>query len=198
MFFVTNLPAERATDHADSAGIFQIPNHPCSSVPSVVKNSESGSVSSVFSVGTLPTVLTKDYADSAGISVIAEHPCSSVVSVVKNSESVFRVFRVFRGHSTEPINHRSHRYDLDENPDRLFRIPSIPHPLPIRGKNVLADPDPTFPIFHFSDFLLFLPLSRHFAFFAVLAEVAPLLTAINPVFVLSSRPWRNRGESFKG
>ena len=80
-------------------------------------------------------------------------------------------------------------------------MPQI-HPDPILSpsvvKNALVDPNLHFSSFYFPQFHLFLPLSRHFAFFAVLAEVAPLSTAINPVFVLSSRPWRNRGESFKG
>jgi hypothetical protein len=54
----------------------------------------------------LPTAFTTDDADSADNSVIAEHPSSSVTSVVKNSESVFRVFRVFRGHSSAVRNQR--------------------------------------------------------------------------------------------
>ena len=48
----------------------------------------------------LPPAFTTDYADSADSSLIPKHPCSSVTSVVKNSDSVFRVFRVFRGHSS--------------------------------------------------------------------------------------------------
>ena len=130
VFSVGNLPTVFTTDHTDSADIFQIPNHPCSSVVSVVKNSESDSVSSVFSVGTLPTVLTKDYADSAGISLIPNHPSSSVTSVVKNSDSAFRGFRVFRGQSSDRFHHGSHGYDLDKNPGRLPQIhsPSTPYP----------------------------------------------------------------------
>jgi hypothetical protein len=61
----------------------------------------------------LPTAFTTDYTDSADNSVIAEHPCSSVTSVVKNSESVFRVFRVFRGHSSDRFHHGLHGYDPD-------------------------------------------------------------------------------------
>ena len=145
MFFVANPPNRFTTDYSDSAGISLIPNHPCSSVPSVVKNSESDSVSSVFSVGTLPTVLTKDYADSAGISLIPNHPCSSVTSVVKNSDSVFRVFRVFRGQSSDRFHHGSLGCDPDNNPRPVVLNPI--HSLSV-VKKALVDSEPRYtPLF---------------------------------------------------
>ena len=46
-------------------------------------------------------------------------------------------------------------------------------------------------------FLVFFVAARRQKVRGERLEAAPLLTAINPVFVLSSRLWRNRGESFK-
>ena len=145
MFSVGTLPTAFTRDYADSAGISQIPNHPCSSVPSVVKNPTPPSVVSVFSVGTLPTVLTKDYADSAGVSLIPNHPCSSVTSVVKNSESdsVSSVSSVFSVGTLPTVLTTDHTDTIwIRTRGRLSEIPSIPHPLPIRGKNALVDSEP--------------------------------------------------------
>lgn len=72
--FAANPPAERAQDYGDNAGVSVIAEHPGSSVTSVVKNSESDSVSSVFSVGTLPTVFTTDHTDTIRINP-PQPPC---------------------------------------------------------------------------------------------------------------------------
>jgi hypothetical protein len=87
----------------------------------------------------LPTAFTTDYTDSADNSVIAEHPGSSVTSVVKNPipssvSSVGTLPTVFTTYYTDTIRIKTQ--------DRLSRIPSIPHPLRIRGKNALVDSEP--------------------------------------------------------
>ncbi len=64
---MVNLPTAFTTDYTDSADNSVIAEHPGSSVTSVVKNSESDSVSSVSSVGTLPTVFTTDHTDTIRI-----------------------------------------------------------------------------------------------------------------------------------
>jgi hypothetical protein len=71
---MANLPTAFTTDYTDSADNSVIAEHPGSSVTSVVKNSESDSVSSVFSVGTLPTVFTTYYTDTIRINP-PQPPC---------------------------------------------------------------------------------------------------------------------------
>jgi hypothetical protein len=76
----------------------------------------------------LSRFLTTDHTDAIWIkpktSCLESHPLTHPLTILGRNALV----------DSEPVNHGSHGYDLDKPQDRLSRIPSIPHPLRIRGK----------------------------------------------------------------
>ena len=137
MFFVAKPPNRLTTDYTDSADNSVIAEHPCSSVTSVVKNSESDSVSSVFSVGTLPTVFTTDHTDTIRINP-PPAPLSQIPSIphplpIRGKKALV---------DSEPVNHGSHGYDLDKTLERRCGCLES-HPLPIHSLSVVKNPIPS-------------------------------------------------------